>query len=162
MSGDGGREIVTAVGCLPASGVTAALTNTARVDFSTPDANPADNAATETVTVSNPPPVFTGASVSRSTLSPPRHQFIDIKVGYSVRDNCCVPVCALAVTSNEPVLVLDGKDRTPDWQVLDDHHLRLRAERSPQGSGRIYTVTITCRDMSGASTSKRVTVTVPK
>jgi hypothetical protein len=49
----------------------------------------------------------------------------------------------------------------PDWVVLDDHHLQLRAERAGGGAGRTYTVTATCTDSSGASSSRSVPVTVP-
>jgi hypothetical protein len=33
-------------------------------------------------------------------------------------------------------------DTSPDWVVVDKHHVRLRAERAGSGSGRVYTVTI--------------------
>ena len=36
----------------------------------------------------------------------------------------------------------DG-DTSPDWEVIDAHHVLLRAERAGNGSGRIYTITVT-------------------
>jgi hypothetical protein len=39
--------------------------------------------------------------------------------------------------------------------------LRLRAERSGSGDGRIYTITITGRDSSGNRSQAKVEVTVP-
>lgn len=55
-----------------------------------------------------------------------------------------------------------AKVDAPDWEIIDAHRLRLRAERAAKGSGRIYTITITCSDTSGSSVSKAVTVAVPK
>jgi hypothetical protein len=45
------------------------------------------------------------------------------------------------VTSNEPQSGLGKGDMVPDW-VVSGHTLRLRAERAPDGAGRIYTVTV--------------------
>jgi hypothetical protein len=50
---------------------------------------------------------------------------------------------------------------SPDWQVVDNHHVRLRAERSLRGDGRVYTITITARDAAGGTSTRQVTVTVP-
>jgi len=38
----------------------------------------------------------------------------------------------------------------------------LRSERSGKGSGRIYTITVTCSDPAGHTVVRTVTVTVPK
>jgi hypothetical protein len=43
---------------------------------------------------------------------------------------------------------------------VNAHHVRLRAERAGTGSGRFYTITITCTDSAGNSTSKDVAVFV--
>jgi len=66
------------------------------------------------------------------------------------------------VTSNEPVDGLGDGDTGPDWQITGDLTVNLRAERSGQGSGRIYTITIECTDFSGNSSTKTVTVSVPR
>jgi hypothetical protein len=49
----------------------------------------------------------------------------------------------------------------PDWIIIDDHHLQLRAERSGRGSGRTYTVTVTATDAAGNKASAAATVIVP-
>jgi hypothetical protein len=64
------------------------------------------------------------------------------------------------VTSNEPINGTGDGDTSPDWIVLDDHHVLLRGERAGNGNGRIYTITITCTDSGGNSSSEEVEVTV--
>ena len=54
----------------------------------------------------------------------------------------------------------DG-DTAPDWEILDAHHVRLRAERGGAGAGRIYTIGITATDSGGGSSIQQVMVTVP-
>jgi hypothetical protein len=67
----------------------------------------------------------------------------------------------VSISSNEPPSTPGSGNTSADWQVLDAHHVQLRAERSGTGTGRIYTNTITCTDTSGNSSSQDVVVTVP-
>ena len=101
-------------------------------------------------------PVITGASADPSTLWPPNHKMKDVTINYSVADNCTASSqinCVLSVTSNEGT--------SADWQIIDAHRVKLRAERDGGGNGRIYTITITCKDSANNTTTKTVTVTVP-
>ena len=60
------------------------------------------------------------------------------------------PVCTLTdISSNEPINGADDGDTAPDWQIRGDLKARLRAERSGNGSGRIYTLEVTCTDQQG-------------
>ncbi|MEA2600211.1 MAG: hypothetical protein QOF89_1203 [Acidobacteriota bacterium] len=109
-------------------------------------------------------PVITGAAASPTSLWPPNHKYNDVTVAYTTSDNCSLPAaitCGLSVASNEPVNGTGDGDTDPDWVVLDNHHVQLRAERAGTGSGRVYTLTITCNDQAGRSTSQTVNVTVP-
>jgi hypothetical protein len=117
-----------------------------------------------TVTVNDTePPNITSASVDPSVLWPPNHRMVNVTVSYDATDNCPLPPnsCTLSVTSNEPINGTGDGDTSPDWIVLDDHHVLLRAERAGNGNGRIYTITITCVDSGGNSSSDQVEVTVP-
>ncbi|MCI0389223.1 MAG: PKD domain-containing protein [Acidobacteria bacterium] len=107
------------------------------------------------------PPSITGASANPSELWPPNHKMVNVTINYNVADNCSASsaiTCALSVTSNEPA---NGAGDS-DWEIVDAHHVRLRAERSGGGDGRVYTITITCADNNGNSSVKTVTVRVPK
>ncbi len=125
------------------------------------DPSGATSQATATVTVvDSTGPDITGASASPDSLWPPNHQMVPITISYSASDNCSGANCSLSVSSNEPV---SGDDDTgPDWIIVDDHHVMLRAERSGNQYGRVYTISIDCVDGAGNHTIRRVTVRVPK
>ena len=152
---------VANVNCSVADGTV--ISNTATVSSSTPDPDPNNDSSTATVTASNPPPTITNATADPSVLWPPNHRMVNVTVSYDVTDNCPVPFgsCTLSVTSNEPVLGHGSGHTFPDWIVVDDHHVLLRSEREGGGNGRIYTITITCTDSGGNSSTEQVEVTVP-
>jgi len=111
--------------------------------------------------IDDTPPAVSGVGVSPAVLRPPNHKLVNVTVNYAAADNCGPVTCTLNVSSNEPVNGADDGDTAPDWEIVDAHHVRLRAERSGSGSGRVYTITINCTDGSGNSTSRTATVTVP-
>jgi len=85
---------------------------------------------------------------------------VPVTIDYVVTD-CTAVTCTLSVASNEPVNGLGDGETSPDWQIIDDHHVQLRAERSGTGNGRIYTITIRCTDAANHTTVKTVSVAVP-
>lgn len=126
------------------------------------DSHGAMSSCTAVVTViDHTPPVVTHVSATPSILWPPNHRMVDVRVHYDATDNCGEVICTLSVTSNEPIDGLGDGDTAPDWEIVDAHQVRLRAERSGTGHGRVYTMTITCTDGSGNTTVKTVTVSVP-
>jgi photosystem II stability/assembly factor-like uncharacterized protein len=106
-------------------------------------------------------PVVSAATVDKPSLWPPNHQMEAITVNYTATDNCGVN-CTLSVTSNEPINGQGDGDTAPDWVIVDAHHVLLRAERSGKGNGRVYTITVTCKDGANNTVVKTVTVQVPK
>ncbi len=139
----------------------AILSSTATVSGGPFDPVPANNTVTTSIAVANPAPVISGAAVDRPVLSPPNHKLIPVTVDYAAEDNCGSPVlCGLSISSNEPTNG-GGDGNTPsDWQVVDPHHVLLRAERSGKGSGRIYTIAIRCADPAGSASTATVAVSV--
>jgi hypothetical protein len=79
----------------------------------------------------------------------------DVKVFYTATDQCSAVTSVLSVVSNEE----QGNEN--DWEIIDSHRVRLRAERLGTGRDRVYTITITSTDASGNSTSQNVDVVVP-
>lgn len=107
------------------------------------------------------PPVISDPVANPSELWPPNHKMRNVAVSYSGSDNFPGTVnCVMTVTSNEPVTSA-GDNTSPDWIVMNNHAAQLRAERSGAGNGRIYTLTITCTDAQGNTSSKWTTVVVP-
>lgn len=116
-----------------------------------------------TVTVSdNEKPVINQVSVTPSVLWPPNHKMNNVTVNYSAWDNCGNYNTTLSVSSNEPVNGTGDGDTAPDWIIVDNHHLQLRAERAGAGKGRIYTISITATDASGNTSVQQCKVTVPQ
>jgi len=117
--------------------------------------------ATGVVTVvDQTPPDVSGPSLSTTSLWPPNHKMVDVTVNYGATDNCSAASCVLSVSSNEAVNGSGDGNTATDWQVVDPHHVQLRAERSGNGAGRIYTITLTCTDALGNKAVRTATVTV--
>jgi HYR domain-containing protein len=109
----------------------------------------------QTVTViDNTPPVIAHVATDPAVLWPPNHQMVDVTVNYDVVE-CAIAETWLSVDSNDP-------DAASDWEVVDTHHVRLRAKRSPRAGDRVYTITISVKDSQGNLASQNAIVRVPK
>jgi len=142
---------------------TAAVSNIAR--FAGPDPNPADNAISITVTpVDTTPPVIESVTATPGQLWPPDHKMVLVTVSPQVTDLCdTAPVCRITgVTSNEAINGPGDGSTAPDWEIIENLALDLRAERSGTGSGRRYSVATECKDASGNKAMATVKVLVPK
>jgi hypothetical protein len=107
-------------------------------------------------------PVMTGLTDYFEPLWPPNHQMVPIHIDYELADNCEGEVYSeLYVYSNEPESGLGDGDQSPDWIIIDEHNLELRAERSGNGDGRIYYIYIYYYDENWNYNYALVTVMVP-
>ncbi len=135
-------------------------------DNGTTNGNPDSKCATGTVRVNvndSTPPAISTVMPSVTQLWPPNHKMVDVAVAYGASDlGDSTPACSLQVSSNEPINGTGDGDTAPDWQIVDGHYVRLRAERAGTGSGRIYTITATCADATGNAAQRSATVVVPK
>src|SRR4051812_40542268 len=132
---------------------------TTTITWTAADAASNSASATQTITVNAPPLVTTGGTANPNSLWPPNHKMTPVAVSYGITGGCGTGTCAItSIPSNEPIDGLGDGDTSPDWQIVDAHHVTLRAERSGTGTGRVYTITITCTDGGGHTTTKSVVV----
>ncbi len=151
---NGPYSITTVGGCGPCD-----------VSLTVTDSHGATDTDTTTVTIVDiTPPSIADLNASPNLLWPPNHKLVSIAVNYKANDNCGAPTCTLSATSNEPDNGLGDGDTAPDWLLSTEKPLEvnLRAERSGKGIGRVYTITVICKDASGNPSIKgTTTVTVP-
>ena len=136
---------------------------TTTITWTATDAGGGSDSAVQTITVNDTQaPTISVLSVDKPSLSPPNHKMVDVAVNYTAMDNCGPVTTTLFVTSNEPDNGLGDGDTANDIEVVNNHLVRLRAERSGTGIGRVYTITVTATDSHGNTRTRSVTVIVPK
>lgn len=108
-------------------------------------------------------PTIVSVAANPGTLWPPNHKLVPVTVTTAATDACDpAPRCAISsVSSNEPVNGLGDGDTAPDWFITGAGTILLRAERSGLGTGRVYTIGMTCTDAAGNSSQSATFVTVP-
>jgi hypothetical protein len=114
------------------------------------------------VVVDTTPPVIVSVDTAPRSLWPPNHKLISVPVSVVATDACSTVTWKItSVASNQHEDGLgDGKTK-PDWMILSDHKLKLRAERSGKDGERIYTINITAMDASSNQANASITVNVP-
>ena len=149
-----------AVTCDPPSGSRFAVGQTL-VTCTAVDSVGNEATCTFTVTVEEAePPVIVSANASPNTLWPPNHRWVDVALDVDAESDCGeVTWTVTEVTSNDTDHGAGNTD--PDWIIGDDGSLKLRAERSGQGSGRTYTVHFVVEDAVGNTTAGTVDVECP-
>lgn len=151
------------VALTPASGSTFPL-GTTTVNASATDGR--GNLATGSFTVTvrdTAAPAFASLTASTSSLWPGNHKMVAVTLTAVASDaGGLAAVKIINVTSNEPDNGLGDGDTAGDIQVTGDLTLNLRAERAGNGDGRVYTITVEARDVSGNTSRRAVTVSVPK
>ncbi|HEX8619038.1 MAG TPA: FG-GAP-like repeat-containing protein [Thermoanaerobaculia bacterium] len=151
-----------AVQCTPASGSTFAI-GTTTVNCSAKDA--ANNIANGSFSVTvrdTTAPAVTSISATPNTLGAPNHKMVAVRVTIASKDSVDAAPAAriISVSSNEPQNGLGDGDTGRDWNITGPLTLELRAERSGNGNGRIYTITVQVTDRSGNATTATTQVTV--
>jgi hypothetical protein len=113
--------------------------------------------------VDTSPPSIDTLTANPNVLWPPNHKMVPVTVSVVASDivDNALACQIVSVSSNEPVNGTGDGDTAPDWEVTGDLTVDLRAERSGQGSGRVYAINVGCTDDSGNSATALTTVTVP-
>jgi parallel beta-helix repeat protein len=102
------------------------------------------------------PPTISGLTATPNVLWPPNGGATSVTIGVTVADDSDpAPVCQISgVTSNETL-------ETGDSTLTGPLSLDLRADRNGLGTGRVYSITVTCTNTSLLSAQAVVTVEVP-
>ena len=108
------------------------------------------------------PPVIRSIVATPNLLWPPNHKLRPVRVVVRATD-LCGPVYSriTEITSNEPEDDLGDGNTSPDWFICGPRKALLRAERSGEGTGRIYTLNVEVSDASQNVTNATVQVVVP-
>lgn len=118
--------------------------------------NAAGQKCSFTVTVTdNEAPELSPITLSRTRLWPANNKMKKVVVNYLASDNGGKVKTTLSVTSN-------ATDGTQDWEIVDDHLLRLKASRLPEDKARIYQVTVTATDDAGNKTKRTTSIAVSR
>ena len=131
-----------------------------QVTLTVTDNNNNSSTSTATVTVTdNISPSILSITPNPAFLWPADRKMKSITIGASIWDNCpgtTYKITNVVVKAGE----FAGDNIGPDWEITGDHTLNLRAEISKKGVKRIYTVTVTCTDAAGNSSTASIDVIV--
>jgi len=105
------------------------------------------------------PPTLS-VSASPNVLWPANHKYVTVGTAF-VSTSDTASVTLVSVESNEPDNGLGDGDTANDIVIVDNHTLKLRAERSGNGAGRVYTITYLATNSCGNTATATTTVTVP-
>ncbi|MCY9695120.1 OmpL47-type beta-barrel domain-containing protein [Paenibacillus alginolyticus] len=120
---------------------------------------------TVTVQIDKTAPILS-VVLDKTVLWPPNHQMISVSASVYADDSLSgiASVVLTSITSSEPDSGLDEGEFPNDIQGAEigtlDTQFNLRAERSGNGNGRIYTIRYTAIDLAGNKTNTETTVTV--
>ncbi len=120
--------------------------------------------ASVTIDVNTPPDCSTVVP-SQDSLWPPNHKLETVAIsGATDADGDTVTLTITGVTQDEPLNGLGDGDTSPDAAHVPGHadQVRLRAERSGPGDGRVYRLAFGGDDGRGGMCSATVKTTVDK
>lgn len=109
-----------------------------------------------TLTVTdNEPPFLSPITLSRQQLWPASNKLKKVGVYFTTSDNSQDVKTEISVSSN-------ATDGVRDWEIVDDRLLRLKASRLPDGTARIYKITVTVTDEAGNKTTRTTSIAVSR
>lgn len=109
------------------------------------------------------PPDCTGATAQPDDLWPPNHEYVEVQIlGVTDPEGDPVAISVIGVRQDEPVEGMGSGNTCPDAVGLPGASPWVRAERAGGGNGRVYHITFTAVDPSGAGCAGEVVVCVPR
>ncbi len=108
-------------------------------------------------------PTIYSLIASPAFLWPPNHVMIPVTITSQSIDNCdpSLRCKIISVESNQPEDACGDGHTEPDWEIVSDLIVNLRAERAGcRKEDRIYRITVECIDCSGNRNSQVVEVKV--
>jgi len=111
----------------------------------------------------NDVPVCSDAKASATSMWPPNHKMKSVNVNMEVTDvdGDFIAVFISSIFQDEPINGIGDGDSSPDAQITGLNSVDLRAERSGDGNGRVYTIMLTADDGNDGTCSGGVQVGVP-
>ena len=110
-----------------------------------------------TVTVTdNESPVLSPLTLSLKRLWPASNKMRTVEVYYTTSDNAGDVTSVVSVSSNEVT------SNTNDWEIIDNHSIRLKQSRLASGEPRIYSIVVTSSDEAGNKTTRTTSIAVSK
>jgi hypothetical protein len=132
------------------------------LNISVTDGRSAPAACQTSVTVRDTIAPVVSASVAQPLLWPPNHNMVNVGLAQSAQDSCSATHGAsVAVFSNESQTAAGGDANFSPDAATGASVLALRSERSANGNGRIYLVSVQSTDASGNTGFACTTVVVP-
>ncbi len=119
-----------------------------------------ETAKTQTLKIDKTPPVIAGMPAQGCTLWPPNHELVEVASVSAVDSLSGLGAFNVNLISSEPIDA-DGPDILITGGASQPQEVQLRAERSGNGPGRVYTITATATDLAGNTATATATCTVP-
>jgi hypothetical protein len=83
---------------------------------------------------------------------------VDVTLDYDLLDNCGAS-CVLSV--DDPRHGTRQDARSPDWRVIDAHHVQFVVDHNRKLRGERYTLKLTCTDEAGNTKVEMATIVLP-
>jgi hypothetical protein len=151
------------IACVPPSGSFFPVGTNTVLCAATNEAGLVTNTCSFAITVQDcEPPVIHSIAASPEVLWPPNRRMEEVTVHVEASDNCHLARCKIiSVGCCETTPGRGTVHTTAGWEITGDLTVNLRAERSTASTGRVYSITVECRDDSGNASTAVVHVTVP-
>lgn len=107
-------------------------------------------------------PDCSGAAASLGVIWPPNHSMVaETIVGVTDPDNLLVSILVTGIQQDEPVETQGSGNTEPDGSGVGTTTAYVRAERAGPGTGRIYFISFSATDTTGAQCTGMVSPYVP-